>query len=161
MAFFGCAYALRLSLVAVLLAGFSNACLGDNISKDSNKQLVLNYYDDIIFNGRVEKIDDYIGDTYIQHNPQTPNGKQAVVDFVKAFVLPTADENGYIKPSGRIVRAVAEGDLVAVHVKSDSWLGPRGSVIVDIYRIADGKLVEHWDVIQEIPEKSVNGNTMF
>lgn len=132
-----------------------------DMTKEKNKQLVLDYYNNIILQGKIELLDEYIGETYIQHNPQTPNGKQAVVDFVKAFVIPNVDENNNVKPLGEIVRVIAENNLVAVHVKSASWLGPNGSAIVDIYRIENGKLVEHWDVIQPVPEESLNDNTMF
>jgi len=122
---------------------------------------VLGYYNDVIQQGKVEKIDRYIGDTYIQHNPDTPNGKQAVVDFVEKFILPNKDEDGNVLVQSQIIRVIAEGDLVALHVKSDEWLGPNGSVIFDIYRIENGKLIEHWDIIQPIPDTSVNNNTMY
>lgn len=136
-----------------------NSSKSANSQLEANKRLVSNYYNDIILQGKIEKIDQYIGDTYIQHNPDTPNGKQAVVDFVKHFILDVPD--GSVRPQAEIVRVLAEDDLVALHVKTNEWLGPNGSVIVDIYRIENGKLVEHWDVIQAIPETSVNNNTMY
>ena len=60
-----------------------------------------------------------------------------------------------------MVRVISEGDLVVVHSKFTTGPQDRGQAIIDIFRVADGKIVEHWDVIQAIPEQSANGNTMF
>jgi predicted SnoaL-like aldol condensation-catalyzing enzyme len=60
-----------------------------------------------------------------------------------------------------IKRVIAEGDLVVLHVHSRNTLSDRGRAVVDIFRVADGKIIEHWDVIQAVPAKSQNPNTMF
>jgi predicted SnoaL-like aldol condensation-catalyzing enzyme len=88
---------------------------------------------------------------YIQHNPLFPNGLDAIV--------------GYIKQAGRIpceVKRVAiDGDLAFVHVRYLEW-GGQETAGVDIFRFdADGKVVEHWDVLQQVPASSNNANTMF
>ncbi|WP_237059967.1 nuclear transport factor 2 family protein [Microbulbifer sediminum] len=131
--------------------------LGASASPDANKELVTNFYNEVILRAGHEAIDKYIGDQYIQHNPNLSDGKEALRRFIKS-VNPGSAQT---EPSGEIVRAIAEGDLVVLHVKHYHWPGKNGGAIVDIFRVADGKIVEHWDVIQAVPEKSANENTMF
>ena len=96
-----------------------------------------------------------VGADYKQHSPEFADGKAAfkngVTDFLKAYPNSTA----VVKHIG------ADGDLVFIHnhIKLDKK--DRGQAAVDIFRIKDGKIVEHWDVIQDIPEKAANDNTMF
>jgi predicted SnoaL-like aldol condensation-catalyzing enzyme len=97
----------------------------------------------------------YLGDTYIQHNPTAqdgPEGLKAYLQFLREK-LPSLHAT--------ITAAYADGDYVILHVHSVREPGMRGSAVVDIFRLARGKVVEHWDVIQPIPETSANGNTMF
>lgn len=124
---------------------------------EKNKQLVLDYYNKVVFAGKVELIDDYIADGYIQHSPVVASGKQAVIELIRD-VLHSPDVE---RPFGEIVRVIAEDNLVMLHIRTYSWPDKNGTVIVDLFRVEDGKIVEHWDVIQAVPEESVNGNTMF
>ncbi len=64
-------------------------------------------------------------------------------------------------PHSEIKRVIAEGDLVVLHVHSVRTPGERGRAIVDIFKVENGKIVEHWDVVQDVPEKPANQNTMF
>ena len=123
-------------------------------SIEDNKKLVVDFYKDVIFHGKSETLDKYIGDKYIQHNPTVADGKEGLRNLLKH--IPRSDE-----PSGEIVRVIAEGDLVVLHVKSYHWPAPNGGAIMDIFRVEKGKIVEHWDVIQGIPSSSANDNTMF
>ena len=97
----------------------------------------------------------YVSPIYKQHNPRVPDGPQATIDFLSRRFRenPTA--------TNRMVRVIADGPMVALHVHS--ILGPtdRGNAIVDIFRVENGKIVEHWDVIQAVPETAANPNTMF
>jgi predicted SnoaL-like aldol condensation-catalyzing enzyme len=97
----------------------------------------------------------YAGPQYIQHNPDTPDGTAAFVESTKKFIAQ------FPKVSVEIRRVIAEGDFVVTHdlVK----LGPddRGLAGIDIFRLENGKIVEHWDARQPVPEKSANNNTMF
>lgn len=123
---------------------------------DQNKKLVHNFYD-LAFNQHKprEAASLYIGDQYIQHNPFVPNG---VAPFVEYF-------EGYFRghPKSHVVfsHIVAEGDLVVLHLNSKADEKDGGQAIVDIFRVKDGKIVEHWDVTQNVPEKTASGNTMF
>jgi predicted SnoaL-like aldol condensation-catalyzing enzyme len=96
----------------------------------------------------------YVGPTYRQHNPTVPDGKEQAVRTLSEGVK-TMNVHYDIK------RIIADGDLVAVH--SRVTLGPedRGMAVVDIFRFENGKIVEHWDVVQQVPEHAANINGMF
>ena len=122
-----------------------------------NKANALAFYEMAFNQHRVqEAADTYIGKSYIQHNPGVADGAQA---FVDAF-LPFLKEN----PQSRaeIKRVVAEGDLVVLHVFSRTSPQDKGEAVADIFRFDKaGKIVEHWDVIQAVPDKTASGRSMF
>jgi predicted SnoaL-like aldol condensation-catalyzing enzyme len=128
----------------------------EEVMTEENKKLVHDFYD-LAFNQHKprEAAKLYIGDQYIQHNPFVPNG---VAPFVEHF-------EGYFRehPKSHVVfsHIVAEGDLVVLHLNSKAAYKDRGRAIVDIFRVKSGKIVEHWDVTQNVPEKTASGNTMF
>jgi predicted SnoaL-like aldol condensation-catalyzing enzyme len=98
----------------------------------------------------------YAGKYYKQHNPLVEDGEEGVRKFATWIGANHPNARGEIK------RVFAEGDYVILHVH---WMGlfggERGEAVVDIFRLENGKVVEHWDVIQSIPETAVNNNTMF
>jgi predicted SnoaL-like aldol condensation-catalyzing enzyme len=112
---------------------------------------------DMIFNQKKpqQAVAQYIGATYRQHNPDAPDGPQGVV----AYAAPYLKANPHLYMEFK--RIIAEGDMVVVH--SHFWPNPgdRGEAIIDIFRVQDRKLVEHWDVVQPVPAHSANQNTMF
>ena len=124
---------------------------------EANKKLVVDFYTEILFENKLEKIDQYIGDIYIQHNPNVADGKQALVDLLKSFPEPEADS----EPFGEIIRVIAEDDLVVLHIKNYAWPGPNGGAVMYIFRVKNNMIVEHWDVIQAIPDTAANDNSMF
>ena len=97
----------------------------------------------------------YVGDPYVQHNPQAPDGPEGSVAAIGGLLgqAPLLELD--------IKRVIAEGDLVAVHLHLRMAPEDRGFATCDIFRIADGKIVEHWDVIQPVPTDTANDNTMF
>ena len=123
---------------------------------ETNKQNVVAYYT-LAFNDKQpeEAVARYLGDRYIQHNPQAPDGGEALIQFVRSFVQQFPDLSIDIK------RVVAEGDLVVTHGLIKTGPDDRGMAAADIFRLEDGKIVEHWDVLQPVPETSANDNTMF
>ena len=97
--------------------------------------------------GDAAGFDQFIAEDYIQHNPQVPNGRKAVKEFF-----------GGIGPIDvEVVRMMAMGDLAFAHSNYRTF----DSAIVDIFRLQDGLIVEHWDVVQQIPGTTVSGNDLF
>lgn len=114
---------------------------------ERNKEVVQRLFD-AFRAGDTEAFDELIVEEYVQHNPQAGNGLQAVKEFF-APVGPVDVE---------VHRVIAEGDLVAVHSHYKTW----SMAGVDIFRLNDaGKIIEHWDVLQQVPEKTASGNDMF
>ena len=90
-----------------------------------------------------------------QHNPEVPDGKAPFVGYFGGYFKENPESRA------RIVRSAADGDLVYLHVHSTNGKADRGQAVIDIFRVQDGKIVEHWDVIQAVPEQAANSNTMF
>ncbi len=96
-----------------------------------------------------------MGDDYIQHNPLVGNGKAPFIAYFEEM------QRDYPEKSIEFVRAIAEGELVALHTHQ-TWPGGDEYVTMDFFRFDDnGKIVEHWDSIQDVPKETKNGNTMY
>jgi len=123
---------------------------------EMNKKMVRDFYE-LAFNKRNVKdaAAMYLGKTYRQHNPMGGDGPQAFVEAVGGWIATMP------KMKVEIKRVLADGDLVAIHSHLIPEPGARGSAVMDIFRVENGKLVEHWDAMQEVPERSANRNTMF
>ncbi|MGE9922247.1 nuclear transport factor 2 family protein [Acidaminococcus fermentans] len=121
----------------------------------NNKELAAYFWNQIFNEHHPEVIDQLTDDHYIQHNPGFNDGKQAFKDGITGFLKEFPESTAEIKHMG------ADGDLVFIHNHIKLNAQDRGQAAVDIFRIKKGKIVEHWDVIQDIPEKTENNNTMF
>ena len=124
-------------------------------SLEANKKIVQEFYDFLINKKDFKAASKYIGNRYIQHNPLVadgPEGLKAFVDFLKS---------DYPDARSEIKRVLADGDYVILHVHSVRIPNTRGRAILDLFKLENGKIVEHWDAIQEIPESSANPNGMF
>lgn len=124
--------------------------------QEKNKKVVTEFFE-LAFNQHkpLEATKKYMGPHYIQHNPFAASGAKSFVSFF--------EEHFKKNPKYRVTikRLIAEGDLVVVHNHGQNNDKDRGRAIVDIMRLENGKIVEHFDVAQAIPETSANGNTMF
>ncbi len=122
---------------------------------EQNKQNAIAFYK-MAYNGEPRRAtEQYVGSDYIQHNPLVADGIEAFITYFEKMASEYPDK------SIEFVRSVAEGDLVALHTHQ-IWPGGDEYVTMDFFRFDDGgKIVEHWDSIQEIPESSKNDNTMY
>lgn len=120
-----------------------------------NKSNAIAFYE-MAYNGNPQKaVELYVGAEYIQHNPLVGDGTQPFIDYFNRMASEYPDK------SIEFVRAVAEGDLVALHTHQ-IWPGNDQYVTMDFFRFDNnGKIVEHWDSMQQIPETSANNNTMY
>ena len=123
-------------------------------NEESSRALVVDFYDRF-FNHHDVSAADVIADAYKQHNPQVPDGKAPFVDYFRGYF----EKNPLAR--NRIVRSAVTDDLVYLHVHATNGDGDRGQAIVDIFRVRDNRIVEHWDVIQDVPDDAANDNTMF
>jgi len=120
-----------------------------------NKQAAIEYYRTAYLGNPADAVEEYVGTHYIQHNPVVADGKQAFIDYFERM------HTEYPGKTIEFIRSVAEGDLVALHTHQ-KWPGGDEYVTMDFFRFdEEGKIVEHWDSIQEIPEHSLNGNPMY
>jgi predicted SnoaL-like aldol condensation-catalyzing enzyme len=120
-----------------------------------NKKLVLEFYHKLIGEKDFEAARPYMGSMYRQHAPYAADGHEGVAEWVRKF------KEGFPQHHYEVKKVIAEGDFVVLHLHGKSGLHPFGESVVDIFRIEDGKVVEHWDVIQPIPESADNANSMF
>jgi predicted SnoaL-like aldol condensation-catalyzing enzyme len=122
------------------------------------REIVLAFYEAALNEKDVDKTRRYLGSTYIQHNPRVPDGPEGLFRFIRFR------RDYYPSARNEVKRVIAEGDLVALHVHSVVVPGTPGRQIVYIFRVEDDKVVEHWDVIQEIPVElfpPINDNGLF
>ncbi len=141
-----------LAVVAVSLAVSPAARAAD---PEQNKKVVVDFYEKAINQKDFEAASKHIGPRYTQHNPVAADGPEGL----KAFLGFLREK--FPNAKSEIKRVFADGDYVILHVHSVREPGARGSAIVDIFKLDNGKVVEHWDVIQPIPEKAANSNGMF
>ncbi len=123
---------------------------------DANKKLVTDAITMLFVQHKVDQaVDTYFAPDYIQHNPMVPTGSAPMRGFFKKFYVDNPES------TIELSHVRADGDLVAVNYRFKVNAQYRGMAVVDIFRVGDGHILEHWDVGQPVPEKSANSNGMF
>jgi predicted SnoaL-like aldol condensation-catalyzing enzyme len=146
------------TVVALLLALSSQVTFAQKskeIQDEKNKKIVVTFYQRLFGDKDITAIDEYLAENYIQHNPGVADGRQALKDIAVKWLAN--------QPKSKVdfQKIVADGDLVVLHIKTKSFTSVRDASLIDIFRVKDGKIVEHWDIMQEVPEKSANTHPMF
>ncbi len=141
--------------LALVSTGMPAARAADAAQMEANKKTVMALYDAALNKKDFEEASKYLGSRYTQHNPVAKDGPEGL----KAFI--TFLKEKFPNNHSEIKRIFADGDYVIVHVHAVREPGTRGNAIIDIFKLENGKVVEHWDAVQPIPEKSMNDNGMF
>jgi len=125
------------------------------MSLEQNKKNAIAFYKMAYEGNPKMAIDRFIGSQYIQHNPDVSDGARGFIEYFERM------HKDYPNKSIEFVRCIAEGSLVALHTHQ-TWPGNDQYVTMDFFRFdEEGKICEHWDSIQQIPEHSANPNTMY
>jgi len=119
-----------------------------------NKQNAIAFYKTAYEGNPRLAVEQYVGEEYIQHNPDVADGKQGFIEYFERM------QREYPEKSVEFVRCIAEGDLVALHTLQQ-WPGNEQYVTIDFFRFDEnGKICEHWDAIQKVPEQMAHENGM-
>ena len=143
------------TFAALLLSVLACAAQASPEQEAANKAAVLAFYEKGLNQKDAEGALRYVGERYVQHNPNAADGPDGFRQFI-AFL-----RDKYPASHSEIKRVFTDGDYVILHVHAVREPGTRGNAIIDIFRLESGKIVEHWDAVQPIPEKAANGNGMF
>ncbi len=125
------------------------------MDREANKKNAIAFYKMAYEGDPKRAVALYVGNEYIQHNPDVANGPEGFITYFERM------QQEYPEKSIEFVRCIGEGDLVALHTHQ-TWPGNDEYVTMDFFRFDDdGKICEHWDAIQQIPKQSANPNTMY
>lgn len=123
---------------------------------ERNRAIITDFIDLFYGQRKVrEAFEKYIAPDYIQHNPIAPDGREATLAVLEPFMKSNPDART------KVLRILVDGDLAAVHAHGTMNPDDRGFAVVDLFRLKGGKIVEHWDVLQPVPDKSANPHPMF
>ncbi len=147
--------ALAAFLSIVVLMHQAHPVFAAESQQEMNKKIVLEFYEQAINRKDFESASKYLGLRYIQHNQRAADGR----DGLKSFIQYLRDK--YPNAHSDIKRVFTDGDHVILQVHAVREPGTRGVAIVDIFRLMNGKIVEHWDVHEDILDKPANANGMF
>ncbi len=144
---------IKISLVCLLLFAMNGRAQQAPVGTLSNKEIVVRFYTAAFITRNLDEAKLYLSDTYIQHNPSVKSGGAAFLEFAKGIHARNPNPKIVIK------RVIAEDDLVVLHMLSKPRPDGPEMAVVDIFRVENGKVAEHWDVKQEVPTiESINGN---
>jgi predicted SnoaL-like aldol condensation-catalyzing enzyme len=149
----------RISLPSLFAAAATLAALpafaADAAALARNKQVVLDFYEKGLNQKDFAAASKHFGNRYVQHNPVAADGPEGFKGFLQFL------RDKFPNSRSEVKRVFADGDFVILHVHAVRVPGEGGNAIVDVFKLEDGKIVEHWDVSQRVPEKAANQNGMF
>jgi predicted SnoaL-like aldol condensation-catalyzing enzyme len=141
---------------SILMLSLGNgAASAGSAQEEANRTVVLAFYEKGLNHKDADAALAHVGDRYVQHNPNAADGPDGFRKFIGFLREKFPNSHSEIK------RSFVDGDYVTLHVHAVREPGTRGNAIVDIFKLENGKIVEHWDVVQPIPENPANNNTMF
>ena len=146
------------NIFALAAVGFlltAGSAYAADAQQEANKKAVVEFYEKAINQKDFDAAAAYLGSRYIQHNQGAPDGAEGLKGFLTFLRTRFPNSRSEIK------RVFADGDYVILHVHAVREPGTRGAAIVDIFKLENGKVVEHWDVREDIVEKPANSNGMF
>jgi predicted SnoaL-like aldol condensation-catalyzing enzyme len=150
------------ALVAAIALSACSSSSSDATSSDAgatalevNKMMVTNFYNQLFNESNYSVIDTNLDPSYVQHNPTVADGQEALKQFVMMLRVRFPDNHN------TIARVTGQGDLVVIHHHAVSVPGTAGTAIIDLFRVGNGKIVEHWDALQPVPATTASGNDMF
>lgn len=141
--------------LAVLVATSVYTLAANTPQEERNKATVLEFYEAALNRKDFDAASKHLGSRYVQHNPRVGDGAEGLRKFLEFRRARTPNATNEIK------RVIVDGDVVVLHVHGRSEPSERGVAIIDIFRLEAGKIVEHWDAVQPIPETAAHGNGMF
>jgi predicted SnoaL-like aldol condensation-catalyzing enzyme len=144
-----------IAAVILLAAAPSAAQAASEAQQEANRKVVLDFYEKGLNQKDADAAIALMGNRYVQHNPGAADGPEGFRKFIGFLREKFPNSHSEIK------RSFVDGDYVILHVHAVREPGARGNAIIDIFKLENGKIVEHWDVVQAIPENPANGNTMF
>ncbi|MDN3278413.1 nuclear transport factor 2 family protein [Frankia sp. RB7] len=139
----------------LMLSLASGGAIAGSAQEEANRKAVLAFYEKGLNQKDVDAALAYVGDRYTQHNPNAADGPEGFRKFIGFLREKFPNSHSEIK------RSFVDGDYVILHVHAVREPGTKGNAIIDIFKLENGKIVEHWDVVQPIPENPANSNTMF
>ncbi len=144
------------SLALLLASCGSNAVSEAPVFTDAANRAIITDFARLFYTERDVPLafETHVAPDYIQHNPGIANGRDAAVDALAAMFAEEGREF-------RIKQIIVDGDMAVIHVHAIPEPGARGASVFDMYRLEGGRIVEHWDAIQPVPETSANPNPMF
>ncbi len=145
----------KFSAILTTMLFIVNTNLYANNKPHTNVEIATAFFEAIVNKKDFNLASEYIGDVYIEHDPEGKDGSDGLHHYIEFL------QTHFPESQVKIKRVIANGDYVIFHVHSILTPGTRGDAIVDIFRLDNGKVVEHWDVTQAIPEVSANSNGMF
>lgn len=141
--------------LVLMLSLAGGAAMAGSAQEEANRKAVLAFYEKGLNQKDVDAALAYVGDRYVQHNPNAADGPEGFRKFIGFLREKFPNSHSEIK------RSFVDGDYVILHVNAVREPGTKGNAIVDIFKLENGRIVEHWDVVQPIPENPANNNTMF